>query len=139
MKLSRLFLHAIGGAGVLTIATIFLAISFESEAQEQVSEEVLHDRWFSENDRCLALTGELEQETCWTNLGYDFLNYPKEYKSYKDERKKRAWEAGERNNWEDDPCKMNYYGEFSMNDLAALDPQESADLMECSATQLLEE
>jgi hypothetical protein len=123
----------------LTLSIVLTLVVLCCGAQEPPSEMTLHDLWFAENDRCLALADKQEQETCWTDLGNDFLNYPKEYKSYKDERKKRAWEAGERNNWEDDPCKMNYYGEFSMNDLAALGPQESADVMECTATQLLEE
>jgi hypothetical protein len=139
LKSSRFLLNVIGGVGVLAITTTFLVISFESLGQEQVSEEELHDRRFGENDRCLALTDEREQGTCWTDLINDMAKYPKQYETYKDEKKRRVWEAGERNNWKDDPCKMNYYEEFSMNDMKSMDPQESSELQECLAKQLLED
>jgi hypothetical protein len=136
MKSSRFFLNVVG---VLAITTMFFTTSFESVGQEQLSEDALHDQWFAENNRCSELTDQQKQDTCWTNLIIDMLKFPEEHKTYKEERKKRAWDAGERNNWEDDPCKLNYYGEFSMNDMKSLDPKESADLTECSAKLMFED
>ena len=139
MKPARFSRNRVAGVVMLIIATVFVVISFESMGQERPSGATLQDRWFAENDRCMALTDQQEQDACWTNHIKDMLKFPEESKAYKDERKKRAWDAGGLNNWEDDPCKLNYYGEFSMNDLASLDPKESADLMECSAKQFLED
>ena len=139
MKIARFSWNKVAGVAMLIIATAFAVFSFAGMGQERPSGISLRDRWFAEHDRCMALTDQQEQDTCWTNHLNELLKFPEEYKAYRDERKKRAWDAGELNNWEDDPCKSNYYGEFSMNDMQSLDPKESADLMECSAKQMLED
>ena len=139
MKLARFSWNRVAGVAMLIIATVSVVISFESMAQDLSSGITLQDQWFAENDRCMALTDQQEQDTCWTNHTNDMLKFPEEYKAYKDERKKQAWDAGELNNWEDDPCKMNYYGEFSMNDMKSMNPKESADLKECLANELFED
>ena len=127
MNLTKFSLKKVVGLTMPIIGAVFVAFSLGCMEQEHSSGKTLQDRWFAENDRCTALTNQHEQDTCWTSHVSDMQKFPEEYKAYKDERKRRAWDAGELNHWEDDPCKMDDYGEFSMNDMQSMDPKESAD------------
>ncbi len=126
-------------AGALALAVLCLVISPQSSGQDRLSEDAVHERWFVKQDQCEVEKDEEKQENCWDELVSEMMEHPTEFESYMEKRQKRAWEAGERNNWQDDPCKLSYYAEFSFKGLEALDQKESAELEKCLASQQSED